>query len=168
MPRKTAPRAISESGQAAFVGLAIALVALAAFALPAYEAARAINDRVLAASAAEDAAAAVAANPAMTKPEIESLLNAAYPQIAGSMAVSATVSPPIVTPYFHHLGANGTGYRTRLSKTARRYATVVVEASNGYATSAGALLEAATGKHGYAVSATATAVVDETVSNGRW
>ena len=40
----------------ALLGIVVALTVLAALALPAYEAGRAINDRVLATSAAEDAA----------------------------------------------------------------------------------------------------------------
>lgn len=166
--RKTKPRQTAESGQAAFVGLVVALTVLAALALPAYEAGRAINDRVLAASAAEDAAKAVAANPAMTQAEIDALIASAYPGIAGSATAGASIGPQKTVPYTHRLNSGDGGYLPRPSNAVSRDVAVTVSVAKDYATAAGAFIGAVTGTGGYAVSATAHAVIDETVSSGRW
>lgn len=168
MKRKAKPALIDESGQAAFVGLVVALTVLAALALPAYEAGRAVNDRVLAASAAEDAAKAIAANPAMTQTDLDSLLASAYPGIAGSATASAAIGPQKTVPYTHRLNSGDGGYRPRPSNAANQDVTVTVSVSKDYATAAGAFIAAIAGTGGYTVSATGHAVIDETVSSGRW
>lgn len=157
-----------ESGQAAFVGLVVALTVLAALALPAYEAARAVNDRVLAASAAEDAAKAVAANPAMTQAELDDHISNSYPGIADHAQASMSVGAQKVVPYVHRLNSEGGGYLSRPSNATSRDVTVTVAVSKDFATAAGALIEAATGTGGYTVSATGHAVIDETARSGRW
>lgn len=166
--RKTNPGPTAESGQAAFVGLVVAIIVLAALALPAYEAARAVNDRVLAASAAEDAAKAVAADPTTTNGELGDLLASAYPDIADSATVSATIGPQKAVPYEHRLNSGDGGYLPRPSVATSRDVRVSVSVTKDYATAAGAFIGAVTGASGYTVSATAHAVIDETVSSGRW
>lgn len=168
MLRDTKPRITKESGQAAIVGLVVALTVAAALALPVFEAGRAINDRILAASAAEDAAKAVAAKPAMTQAELEGYLDAAYPQIAGCSTASATVGAQRSVPYTHRLNASEGGFRTRPSNATSRDVSVTVEVTQDFATAAGAFIEAVTGTGGYTVSATGAAVADETVSSGGW
>lgn len=166
--RKTKPRLTAESGQAAFVGLVVALTVLAALALPAYEAGRAINDRVLAASAAEDAAKAVAANPAMTQAELDGYLARAYPDIAGSASITMRTGAQKTVPYGHRLNSGDDGYQSRPSNAVSRDVTVNVSVSKDYATAAGVFVGALTGTGGYTVSATGHATIDETVSSGRW
>ncbi|WP_101723494.1 hypothetical protein [Eggerthella timonensis] len=166
--RKTKPRLTTESGQAAFCGLVVALTVLAALALPAYEAGRAINDRVLAASAAEDAAKAVAANPAMTQAELDGYLARAYPDIAGSASITMRTGAQKIVPYSHRLNSGDGSYQSRPSNAVSRDVTVNVSVSKDYATAAGAFVGALTGTGGYTVSATGHAAIDETVSSGRW
>lgn len=166
--RKTKPRLTAESGQAAFCGLVAALAVLAALALPAYEAGRAINDRVLAASAAEDAAKAVAANPAMTQTELDGYLARAYPDIADSASISVKTGAQKTVPYSHRLNSGDGSYQSRPSNAVSRDVTVNVSVSKDYATAAGVFVGALTGMGGYTVSATGHAVIDETVSSGRW
>lgn len=165
---KAKPRPTAESGQAAFVGLVVALTVLAALALPAFEAGRALNDRVLAASAAEDAVKAIAANPAMTHAEIESLLARAYPSIAESATTRAVVGPQKIVPYTHRLNSGDGDYLARPSNAVSRDVTVTVEVSRDYATAAGNFIGALAKTSGYTVSATSQAATDETVSSGRW
>ena len=165
---KLPPRMIRESGQAAFVGLVVALTVVAALALPAYEAARAVNDRILAASAAEDAAKALAAQPSMTLSELEGYLGATYPQIAENATLSATIGPQKIVPYTHRLYASEGGLRMRPSNATGRDAAVTVEVSKGFSTAAGYFIGLVTGTGGYTVSATGHAVIDETVSSGGW
>lgn len=166
--RKTKPRLTTESGQAAFVGLVVALTVLAALALPAYEAGRAVNDRVLAASAAEDAAKAVAADPTMTQTELDGYLAKAYPGIAGSASVTMRTGAQKTVPYGHRLNSGDGSYQSRPSNAVSRDVAVTVSVSKDYATAAGTFIAALTGAGGYTVSATGHAVIDETVSSGRW
>ena len=166
--RKTKPTLTNESGQAAFVGLVVALTVLAALALPAYEAGRAVNDRVLAASAAEDAAKAVAAAPNTTQAQLDAYLASAYPGIADSARATASVGARKTVPYSHRLNSGSGGYVARPSNAVSRDVTVTVTVSKDYATAAGAFVGAVTGTGGYTVSATGHAVIDETVSSGRW
>lgn len=170
MLRKTKlrPLIIWESGQAAFVGLVVALTVVAALALPVYEASRAVNDRILAASAAEDAVKVVSATPTMGQAELEGYLSTAYPQIAENATVRATIGPQSVVPYTHHLNASEGGYRTRSSTATSRDVSVTVEVTKDFATAAGYFISLVTGTGGYTVSATGHAVIDETVSSKGW
>lgn len=157
-----------ESGQAPFLEAAVVLLAVFAIALPLYEFGRMANDGVLAASAAEDAAKAVAADPGMTKSEVEELVRAGYAGIAGAASVEVSTSAPKQESYEHKLNVEGGGHVARPSKVTWREVEVRVTVSRDFATAAGAFLGAAAGASGYEVSGTSTAVIDQTISSGAW
>lgn len=157
-----------ESGHASLLEAAIVLLAVFALALPLYEYGRMTNDSILAASAAEDAAKAAAANPGMTKGDVENLVRTAYASIADNATIEFSKSAPKQESYAHKFNVEGGGHVSRPSKVTWREVEVRVTVNRKFATAAGAFIGAASGSSGYEVSSAATAVLDQTIKSGAW
>lgn len=157
-----------ESGQASLLEAAVVLLAVFAIALPLYEYGRMTNDSILAASAAEDAAKAAAADPGMTQGEVEELVRAGYAGIADAATIRISTSVPKQESYAHKFNVEDGGHVSRPSKVTWREVEVRVTVNRDFATAAGSFIGAVSGSSGYEVSSAATAVIDETIKSGAW
>lgn len=159
----------NEAGQASVLEAALVIFVVFMIALPLFEYGRMTSDSISAASAAEDAVKALAANPSMTESDVHAFVSASYPAIASSCEVSVSRTPIKQENYDHKLNVEGGGYIVRPSKVTWSEATVEVAVKRDFATSAGQFISGfAQGASGYEVTKCASATIDQSVKSGAW
>lgn len=156
-----------ESGQASVLEAVIVILAVFMLALPLFEYGRMANDSILAASAAEDAAKAIATNPDMTTRDVDEFVKTGYASIANEATVETSVSPQKQESYTHYLNVEGGGYTARPSKVAWREIEVRILVRRDFLLPIGDFI-GIPGASGYEISKAATATTDQTIKNGAW
>lgn len=157
----------NESGQANILEAVLVIVALFMLALPLFEYGRMAHDGILAASAAEDAAKAVAADTSLTSSDLSAQLAAHYPAISSVSSVRLDKSALQQVSYTHYLNTEDNGHVGRRSKVSYRDIEVTITVRRDFVFAVEGLL-GPSASAGYEITKSATSYTDHTISSGAW